>query len=180
MTFLSRAGYCALVAGVVGVLGSGPSSAAGVALDSASGGVYKYDIILGSNEDFFYGSIVLSGLSGVTDASVADTIAMYSGTGAVFTTTTATFTINQSILNMGASGPMGTMIVDSTVLTEGTVDYVIHSNGSDVTGTVWGPVAGNPNGAPEPSTWAMMGLGFAGLGFFGYRKARSARITASA
>jgi hypothetical protein len=26
---------------------------------------------------------------------------------------------------------------------------------------------------PEPSTWALMGLGFAGLGFLGYRKTRS-------
>ena len=29
-------------------------------------------------------------------------------------------------------------------------------------------------GAPEPATWAMMLLGFAGLGFAGYRRARSA------
>jgi PEP-CTERM motif len=28
---------------------------------------------------------------------------------------------------------------------------------------------------PEPSTWAMMLLGFAGLGFAGYRRARMAR-----
>ena len=28
---------------------------------------------------------------------------------------------------------------------------------------------------PEPSTWAMMLLGFAGLGFAGYRQARKAR-----
>ena len=27
-------------------------------------------------------------------------------------------------------------------------------------------------GVPEPSTWAMMALGFAGLGFAGYRKAQ--------
>jgi hypothetical protein len=27
---------------------------------------------------------------------------------------------------------------------------------------------------PEPSTWAMMILGFAGLGFAGYRKSRKA------
>jgi PEP-CTERM motif len=33
---------------------------------------------------------------------------------------------------------------------------------------------------PEPSTWAMMLLGFAGLGFAGYRKARSARTALSA
>ena len=28
------------------------------------------------------------------------------------------------------------------------------------------------SGVPEPSTWAMMGLGFAALGFAGYRRAR--------
>ena len=28
---------------------------------------------------------------------------------------------------------------------------------------------------PEPSTWAMMLLGFAGLGFAGYRRARELR-----
>jgi hypothetical protein len=28
-------------------------------------------------------------------------------------------------------------------------------------------------GAPEPSTWAMMLLGFSALGFAGYRKAKS-------
>jgi PEP-CTERM motif len=32
--------------------------------------------------------------------------------------------------------------------------------------------------APEPSTWAMMLLGFAGLGFLGYRQTAKARATA--
>ena len=32
-----------------------------------------------------------------------------------------------------------------------------------------------PN-VPEPSTWAMLGLGFAGIGFVGYRRQRSARF----
>jgi hypothetical protein len=35
-------------------------------------------------------------------------------------------------------------------------------------------------GVPEPSTWAMMLLGFAGLGFAGYRRARSRSVTALA
>lgn len=39
---------------------------------------------------------------------------------------------------------------------------------SDVEGTV-----------PEPSTWAMMLLGFAGLGYAGYRKARQTRALAA-
>jgi PEP-CTERM motif len=40
-----------------------------------------------------------------------------------------------------------------------------------------------PNGVtastPEPSTWAMMVIGFAGLGFAGYRKARRAGVIAA-
>ena len=32
---------------------------------------------------------------------------------------------------------------------------------------------------PEPSTWAMMLLGFAGLGFAGYRQTRKARAASA-
>ena len=33
--------------------------------------------------------------------------------------------------------------------------------------------AGFQSGVPEPSTWAMMALGFAGLGFAGFRRAKA-------
>ena len=33
-------------------------------------------------------------------------------------------------------------------------------------------------GVPEPSTWAMMLAGFAGLGFLGYRETAKARVAA--
>jgi hypothetical protein len=36
------------------------------------------------------------------------------------------------------------------------------------------------SGVPEPATWAMMMLGFAGLGFAGYRRATSARTALAA
>jgi hypothetical protein len=36
-----------------------------------------------------------------------------------------------------------------------------------------------PSGVPEPSTWAMILLGFAGLGLAGYRKARNGRTVLS-
>jgi PEP-CTERM motif len=39
---------------------------------------------------------------------------------------------------------------------------------------------GPMSGVPEPSTWAMLLLGFAGLGFAGYRKTRNARTALSA
>jgi PEP-CTERM motif len=35
-----------------------------------------------------------------------------------------------------------------------------------------------PGGVPEPSTWAMMFLGFAGLGFLGYRRTAKTRAAA--
>jgi len=37
-----------------------------------------------------------------------------------------------------------------------------------------GPIGGSTAAVPEPATWAMMALGFAGLGFASYRKARPA------
>ncbi len=39
-------------------------------------------------------------------------------------------------------------------------------------------VAGVVTPVPEPSTWALMGLGFAGLGFVGYRSRKAALIAA--
>ena len=37
-----------------------------------------------------------------------------------------------------------------------------------------------PPAVPEPSTWAMMALGFAGLGFAGYRSRKAARLSLTA
>jgi PEP-CTERM motif len=69
-----------------------------------------------------------------------------------------------------------------------TSDFVANSKGfiavADVLGNVGtGEIGGKMGtivGTPEPSTWAMMLLGFAGLGFAGYRKARGARAALSA
>jgi hypothetical protein len=47
-------------------------------------------------------------------------------------------------------------------------------------GCVGGGGTPPPPPIPEPSTWAMMLLGFIGLGFIGYRKAKTARTAFSA
>jgi hypothetical protein len=60
--------------------------------------------------------------------------------------------------------------------------------GTDIVGAVGDPptitqfnasfsLSGSP--VPEPSTWAMMLFGFAGLGFAGYRHARKARFASA-
>jgi hypothetical protein len=41
-------------------------------------------------------------------------------------------------------------------------------------------VTGSVDAVPEPSTWAMMLLGFAGVGFAGYRHARNGRVSLAA
>ena len=53
--------------------------------------------------------------------------------------------------------------------------------GTDITGQGPFNAAFSLNGTliPEPSTWAMMLLGFAGLGFAGYRQARKARLASA-
>jgi hypothetical protein len=56
-------------------------------------------------------------------------------------------------------GPPGAVFGVAVVTSETTLDYVS---------------AGVAASTPEPSTWAMMILGFAGLGFAGYRASRKA------
>jgi PEP-CTERM motif len=66
-------------------------------------------------------------------------------------------------------------------------DFVVNSDGyfavADALGNVGtgdiGGKIGTVVGTPEPSTWAMMLLGFAGLGFAGYRKSQRGRIAPS-
>jgi len=61
-------------------------------------------------------------------------------------------------------GPPGAVFGVAVVTSETTLDYVS---------------AGVAASTPEPSTWAMMILGFAGLGFAGYRASRKAAAIAA-
>jgi hypothetical protein len=78
--------------------------------------------------------------------------------------------------------------IDFTISGVSVSNFVANANGfiavADVLGSKsTGEVGGNMGtivGTPEPSTWAMMLIGFAGLGFAGYRKAHSARTALSA
>jgi len=53
------------------------------------------------------------------------------------------------------------------------VSMIIDATQSGGPGAVISVSGTNSSAIPEPSTWVMMALGFAGLGFLGYRKTRS-------
>jgi PEP-CTERM motif len=60
--------------------------------------------------------------------------------------------VDDGVINLGSNfGPN----IDLTIVSYGSGDFVLG-------GAV-------PRAVPEPSTWAMMLIGFAGLGFAGYR-----------
>ena len=63
--------------------------------------------------------------------------------------------------------------LESLTFTAGSTNTLLFA--SQDSASPYGPVIGGVSIAiPEPATWAMMLLGFAGLGFAGYRKARPA------
>jgi hypothetical protein len=68
----------------------------------------------------------------------------------------------------------GDPFVGSKMIYTGTTAHPIFSPG------VFLLTYGTLTAVPEPSTWAMMLIGFAGLGYAGYRKARTSRATLAA
>ena len=82
-------------------------------------------------------------------------------------------------------GEVGTVAVNQTeflAVLGNVTGFAIHADwrsGGDFTGldnVRLGEIAG---GVPEPSTWAMIILGFAGMGFMGYRRSRNDGATAA-
>ena len=85
----------------------------------------------------------------------------------------------------GQSGPIDVSFDTSTL---GTFTEVIDLEGTGYyNGATYSPYAvdavltiegtvGTAGAVPEPSTWALMLLGFAGLGFAGYRRAKKSKL----
>jgi hypothetical protein len=88
---------------------------------------------------------------------------------------TASFTIPGAILAAGQTYTFDLLYsdqIDGSVNGIGTTQfYDSHTDGSFSTAA---------GAVPEPSTWAMMLIGFAGIGYAGYRSARKTRLAATA
>ena len=77
----------------------------------------------------------------------------------------------------------GVSVSDFVANTKGffAVADLLGPNGTgEVGGMIETTITQTSSSVPEPSTWAMLLVGFAGLGYAGYRKARGARTALSA
>ncbi len=98
-------------------------------------------------------------------------VQLYDSSGAAFGFEIMPFIFNGSGYNARSGGliyPGAGYYVDVTgVSTADALPLEVSINAFDL---------GGPAGLPEPSTWAMMLLGVAGLGFVAHRRRRSARV----
>jgi len=140
-------------------------------LASNSGGVYDYSLIFGSTTiSFFPGDgISLSLMNGVTGASVDPGSLLFLAFGSGYLGATSTATTADYTQSTGddayitGPGTYGTLVVDSSVLTLGTIDYSIVTEQGTFTGTAQGPVSA-VTATPEPSSLALFLTGMTALG----------------
>lgn len=168
-----RPGMKALVSlfsvAILGILGA-PTCHGGpvFTLESQTGGTYNYSLMVTPTAvDIPPGNdIILSGLSGVTGASVTGSLGTSAGcfnpggfSLLSFTSTTVTLQ-NETGSQCLALGTYANLAVTSTVTTPGTVDFEIDILSGPVYGTTGGPVAA---AVPEPAAGVLVCLGIATL-----------------
>jgi hypothetical protein len=148
----------------------GQQAAPSIILESSNNGVYDYSLDAPSGSQFDIQNnetMALSGLSGVTDATLSgafDSLCGQSGLSTSFTSTTVTITNDSG--NQCFYGPAGgpttayaNLEVDSSVTTLGTVNYSIEHPDGAFSGTVQGPVSSSP----EPTSVVLLLTGIAVL-----------------
>lgn len=139
-------------------------------LASNSGGVYDYSLTFGSTTvSFFPGDgISLSLMNGVTGASVDPGSLLFLGFASGYLGATSTATTADFIVSAGddayitGPGTFGTLVVDSSVLTLGTINYSILTEQGTFTGTAQGPVSA-VTATAEPSSLALLLTGMTAL-----------------
>ena len=98
---------------------------------------------------------------------------------------TSSCSSSEPVVSFSINGAPSVSLTDTGhILDTGNYDFV--NNNVDGNESInWNLIGseanrGGTSGVPEPSTWAMMLIGFVGLGFAGYRRAKKARATVAA
>jgi hypothetical protein len=150
------------LAGVIGL----PCWADAISLTSHNGGIFDYTLSTGSGIIFNTVApvLALSGLSGVTGASILGDLANGNCDLQVSSLSAHSVTVSTVLFDkpcFEGPGSIGTLEVTSTVTTLGTVNFEIENTltfPQNISGTTEGPVS---SAVPEPANMALLLTGVA-------------------
>jgi hypothetical protein len=130
-----------------------------ITLENHSGDTYQYAITFDEhNSVFFLDGFQLTGLSGVTDASLSGNLASSFFITNLNSTSVTVGSIFSDEFSRTVPFSVGTLTVTSADA-PGNVNFAILDSNGLSTGSVEGPSGSDPSPVPEPSSFILLGSG---------------------